>query len=72
MSETAHYFNSLLKNIIMYIKFLSLMVTFLLPLLLMLSIMENIPTMIGFSLILIPVWFLVLCLLAHEEQEGRL
>jgi hypothetical protein len=56
----------------MYIKFLSLMVTFLLPLLLMLSIMENIPTMIGFSLILIPIWFLVLCLLAHEEAEGRL
>jgi hypothetical protein len=56
----------------MYIKFLSLMVTFLLPLLLMLSIMENITILIGFSLIMIPVWFLVLCLLAHEEQEGRL
>jgi hypothetical protein len=56
----------------MYIKFLATVVTICLPILTLLSAIENIPFLFGFSLIMIPIWFLVLALLAHEEAEGRL
>ena len=51
-------------------KILALIVSILIPTLTVLTAVEDIPFLFGVSIALIPIWFLVLALLAHEEANS--
>ena len=53
-------------------RILAVLVSILIPTLTVLTAVENIPFLFGVSIALIPIWFLVLALLAHEEAKGNL
>jgi hypothetical protein len=53
-------------------KILALIVSILIPTLTVLTAVEDIPFLFGVSIALIPIWFTVLVILAHEEAKGRL
>ena len=53
-------------------KFLALLVSILLPTLTILTAVEDIQFLFIVSLVLIPIWFIILVILANEETKSRL